>query len=196
MKHNNKYQVIIVLLLIVMIGTSFTQVSSSKNLSFINKQGEIPIDGQILFSPLYGTTTYLIDSMGAVNHTWSSSYTPGAAVYWLGDGTILRTIRTVISGGGSGGGIQKVNRGTSRSNTSGVVGVSWEKNQGKWRARVEVENKKKHLGMFTCKIEAARAVNEKWIELGWSEKGRKLNDLEAIECDCDKYKLQIDKITE
>ncbi|KYK29091.1 hypothetical protein AYK20_00770 [Thermoplasmatales archaeon SG8-52-1] len=91
-----------------MIISSFTQVISSKNLSFIDKQGVIPVDGQILFPPLYGTTTYLIDSTGSVNHTWTSSYTPGAAAYWLGDGTILRTIRTVVSGGGSGGGVQKV----------------------------------------------------------------------------------------
>jgi hypothetical protein len=68
-----------------------------------------PIDGQILFCPLYGATTYLVKSSGTVNHTWTSSYTPGAATYWLGDGTILRTIRVGFSGGGgAGGGIQKV----------------------------------------------------------------------------------------
>ena len=107
MKHNNKYLVIIILLLLVMIGTS-TQVSSYNAFSSLNEFGGMTIDGQILFPPLYSSTTYIIDSNGSVNHSWSSSYTPGAAVYWLGDGTILRTIRTVISGGGSGGGVQKV----------------------------------------------------------------------------------------
>ncbi len=60
------------------------------------------INGQILFAPYYGTTTYLIDSTGAINHTWSSAYRPFTEAYWLGNGTILRPI---ISGGG---GIQKI----------------------------------------------------------------------------------------
>ncbi len=108
MKYNNKNQVIIFLLALLMIGTSFTQMSSSNTLFSLDELGERTINGQILFPPLYSTTTYLIDSTGTENHTWTSSYTPGAAAYWLGEGTILRTIRTVISGGGSGGGIQKV----------------------------------------------------------------------------------------
>jgi hypothetical protein len=89
-------------------GTCFTSVSLSKNLNFDNGLGTKVIDGQILFCPLYGTTTYLIHPSGDVNHTWSSSYTPGAMTYWLGNGTILRTIRTHFAGGGTGGGIQKV----------------------------------------------------------------------------------------
>jgi hypothetical protein len=45
-----------------------------------------------------------------LNRSWASSYFPGVAVWWLGDGTILRTIRTGSGGGygGSGGGVQKV----------------------------------------------------------------------------------------
>ncbi|KYK24203.1 hypothetical protein AYK24_06425 [Thermoplasmatales archaeon SG8-52-4] len=108
MKQNNKMQILVFLIFLFMILSSFTQVISSKNIYFKDNQGLIPDDGQILFPPLYGYTTYLIDKTGSVNHTWTSSYTPGASAYWLGEGTILRTIRTVISGGGSGGGIQKV----------------------------------------------------------------------------------------
>ena len=108
MKQNNKFKILIFLIFFCMIGSSFTYVISSKNLPSIDKQEFIPIDGQILFPPLYGTTTYLIDGTKTLNHTWTSDFTPGAAVYWLGDGTILRTIRTVISGGGSGGGVQKM----------------------------------------------------------------------------------------
>jgi hypothetical protein len=91
-----------------LIGTYFTPVLLSKNISSMDEQRGRMINGQILFPPLYGTKTYLIETTGAINHTWSSSYTPGAAVYWLGDGTIMRTIRTVVGGGGSGGGVQKV----------------------------------------------------------------------------------------
>jgi hypothetical protein len=68
------------------------------------------IDGQILYAPMWSTTTYLIDSTGTVNHSWSSSFFPGVAVWWLGDGTILRTIRVGVGpgGGGAGGGVQKI----------------------------------------------------------------------------------------
>ncbi|HWR27615.1 MAG TPA: aryl-sulfate sulfotransferase, partial [Candidatus Thermoplasmatota archaeon] len=85
-----------------MIGTTFTPVSISKNISSKEEQNGRTIDGQILFAPYYGTTTYLIDSTGAINHTWSSAYRPFTEAYWLGNGTILRPI---ISGGG---GIQKI----------------------------------------------------------------------------------------
>jgi hypothetical protein len=58
---------------------------------------------------MYSTNTYLIDSTGTVNHTWSSNYFPGETVRWLGDGTILRTIKTEAPGyGGAGGGVQRV----------------------------------------------------------------------------------------
>jgi len=54
-------------------------------------------------------TTYLIDRNGNVNHTWQSMFFPGCAVWWLGDGTILRTIRTGDpGGGGAGGGVQEI----------------------------------------------------------------------------------------
>jgi hypothetical protein len=100
-------------------------MSSSKNVSPIGKQGGRTINGQILFSPLYGTTTYLIDNTGTINHTWSSSYTPGAATYWVGNNTIMRTIRAGFSSqGGAGGGVQKVTWGGTitwdfRYNTNG-----------------------------------------------------------------------------
>jgi Arylsulfotransferase (ASST) len=111
-----------VLVGLLLIGSIFTSssIASSINTSQNSLQSNIPehqvaestnmIDGQILFAPIFSTTTYLIDRTGAVNHTWSSSYLPGQAVYWLGDGTILRTIRAGVGPGqgGAGGGIQKV----------------------------------------------------------------------------------------
>jgi hypothetical protein len=72
------------------------------NLNYNNERQGRTLNGQILFSPYYSTTTYLINDTGAVNHTWSSSYRPFTEAYWLGNGTILRPI---ISGGG---GIQKI----------------------------------------------------------------------------------------
>lgn len=76
---------------------------------------------------------------------------------------------------------QQVNRPAQRNNVSGVMGVHWSKVVGKWRVEVNM----KSLGYFSCKAEAARVANEKWSELGWDKLGRKLHDLEAIECDCE-----------
>ncbi len=84
-------------------------------------------EGQILYSPMYNTITYLRESNWILNHTWSSSYFPGVAVWWLGEGTILRTIRVGPNPiGGAGGGVQKVEwDGTVvwdfRYNTNGVL---------------------------------------------------------------------------
>ena len=91
------------------------------------------------------------------------------------------------------GRIQGVNRGMQRNNKCGVVGVGWNKKTRKWRAYVKIESKHKHLGLFTCKLEAARVVNAKWIELSWIEKGRKLNDLSQISCDCSKCSARNDR---
>lgn len=82
------------------------------------------------------------------------------------------------------GNIQQINRPKQRNNTSGVAGVHLYKPSGKWVARVPIEGKRKNLGYYTCKIEAARAVRDKWIELEWNKLGRELPDLESISCDC------------
>jgi hypothetical protein len=109
MKHNIISKVIIFFMIIILIGACFTSFSLSKNLSENVEREERTINGQILFSPLYGTTTYLIDDTGTIKHTWSSSYTPGASTCWLGNGSILWTIRTGFShGSGEGGGVQKI----------------------------------------------------------------------------------------
>jgi hypothetical protein len=73
-----------------------------------NKQKLGIIEGNILFSPMQSTKTYLIDCNGQINHTWSSNYLPGEAAYLLDDGTLLRTIKLSLSGGGAGGGVQKI----------------------------------------------------------------------------------------
>ena len=77
----------------------------------VSTSPQLPFDleGQILFAPMDSRTSYLIDRAGNVNHTWTSSYLPGEAIRWLGDGTILRTEKFGASGaGGSGGGVQKI----------------------------------------------------------------------------------------
>jgi hypothetical protein len=102
MNQHEKSHIIIFLILLILIGTSFNTILSSKNISSVGEQGGRTIDGRILFAPYYSKTTYLLDRDGTINHTWPSTYQPFTEAYWLGDGTILRPI---LSGGG---GIQKI----------------------------------------------------------------------------------------
>jgi hypothetical protein len=107
--YNKFYTVGIISIIFLLLGTFFAPTFAQ---TAEQKLPEVTttLDGQILFAPMDTTTTYLIDNTGAVNHTWSSNYLPGVAVHWLGNGTILRTIRvgTGPGTGGAGGGVQKV----------------------------------------------------------------------------------------
>lgn len=80
--------------------------------------------------------------------------------------------------------IQQVNSPKQRNNASGVAGMSWDKSTKKWKVQVLIENKRKYLGLFTCKIKAACVVRDKWVELNWDKLGRKLPDLNKIQCEC------------
>jgi len=101
MKHNKKSKTFIFLTFFITIGISITQVSLSKNLFTMDKIEENAFDGQILFSPFFSTTTYLIDNTSTINHTWSSTHRPFTEAYMLDDGGIMRPILT-------GNGVQKI----------------------------------------------------------------------------------------
>jgi hypothetical protein len=125
-KLSTEIRLMVFFILFLLLSTS-VPLSSSQQIT----QNPLPMnfsEGQFLYSPMWTTTTYLRYPDGSLNHSWSSSYFPGVAVWWLGDGTILRTIRTGSGGGtgGSGGGVQKVEwDGTIvwdfRYNTGGVL---------------------------------------------------------------------------
>ncbi len=70
------------------------------------KTPSLPFDsnneGHFLYSPIYGTTTYLINETGVVNHTWQSDHYPNLDSYMLDNGSIL----LAISSGN--GGVQKI----------------------------------------------------------------------------------------
>jgi len=61
---------------------------------------------------------------------------------------------------------QSANTGMSKANTSGVKGVSFLKDKGKWRASMNVDGKKTNLGTFATIQEAtaARKAAEKVID--------------------------------
>jgi len=52
-----------------------------------------------------------------------------------------------------------------KDNTSGLIGVGWNKHVKKWRARIAKDKKKIFLGYFNDKEEAGRAVDKKALEL-------------------------------
>jgi hypothetical protein len=54
----------------------------------------------------------------------------------------------------------RFNRGPQRNNTSGIKGVSWNKETGKWQAFIGVNGKQTHLGLFVDKLDAAAAYAE------------------------------------
>ncbi|MDD3877086.1 MAG: aryl-sulfate sulfotransferase [Bacteroidales bacterium] len=75
------------------------------------QQGVNDQPGYVLFAPIGYTKTYLIDKCGYEVHSWNSAYKPGNSVYFLTDGSLLRTGNTqnaAFSGGGKGGIIEKI----------------------------------------------------------------------------------------
>jgi HNH endonuclease/AP2 domain len=57
------------------------------------------------------------------------------------------------------------NRGLNTNNKSGYKGVTWSKESNKWVAGLTLNKKKYHLGYFADKHDAAKAYNEKALEL-------------------------------
>ena len=52
------------------------------------------------------------------------------------------------------------NQKLSKRSSTGFKGVSWKKSHEKFCANIKIGKKQIHLGLFACKIEAARAYNE------------------------------------
>lgn len=62
------------------------------------------------------------------------------------------------------------NRRKPSTNTSGVVGVSWNNQRNKWHSQISGNNgKRKHLGYFTTIEEAAEARKQAEIDYGYHE---------------------------
>lgn len=51
-----------------------------------------------------------------------------------------------------------LNRGVPSNNTSGVKGVYWHRRDRKWRAQIRINSKKKYIGSYRDKQDAALAV--------------------------------------
>lgn len=62
------------------------------------------------------------------------------------------------------------------NNTSGYVGVSWSKPTSKWLARIRVDGKSVHLGVFKSKIKAVAARRKAEIHFA----AQKIQQLESL----------------
>lgn len=58
-----------------------------------------------------------------------------------------------------------IEMGLKSNNSSGFKGVSFHKAAKKWSAYVNLNKKRHYLGLFNCPIEAAKAYDEKALEL-------------------------------
>lgn len=56
-----------------------------------------------------------------------------------------------------------------KNNTSGIIGVSWNKKTGKWTAQIKVNRRTVHLGSFPNIEEAAKARKFAESRLGFHE---------------------------
>ena len=97
-----------IILIILLLATAYIPIFNTQKVNFFQDPLSIIDEDMILFVPMQSSTTYLIDKNGTVAHTWSSEYLPGESVYLLEDGSILYTIKLSVSGGGAGGGVQKI----------------------------------------------------------------------------------------
>jgi len=62
-----------------------------------------------------------------------------------------------------------MNQSMPNTNTSGFVGVYWNKRRGKWYSQIRVYGKLIHLGYFTDKDDAIKARKEADIKYGYHE---------------------------
>ncbi|HVQ00352.1 MAG TPA: aryl-sulfate sulfotransferase, partial [Candidatus Thermoplasmatota archaeon] len=102
--NHKKYTQIIVLTTVVLFTVNiFNSGAVSQNQE--NLMPTLPPDskgGHFLYSPIYGTTTYLINETGAIDHTWQSAYTPNLDSYMADNGSVTLAIST------GRGGFQKI----------------------------------------------------------------------------------------
>ncbi len=91
-------------LLLLLLGPQEAPTTPQRGLR-IHEDGAFP--GYTLFAPLQTGSTFLIDMEGSVVHEWKTPYGPGASVYLLGNGHLLRCTRVDDNprfwGGGIGG---------------------------------------------------------------------------------------------
>jgi len=80
--------------------------------------------------------------------------------------------------------VQNANRGISKRNTSGYIGITFIKNKNMWKATISIKNKVKFIGMYKNKIEAAKARDTYIVE---NNLPHKLNGI--LKCELQNIKI-------
>jgi len=62
-----------------------------------------------------------------------------------------------------------------RNNTSGVMGVGWRNDMAKWAANIQIEGRRKHLGLFEDKSDAIAARSEAEAQYNFHENHGRLS---------------------
>ena len=83
----------ILLLFLALLLPGFMQADEGdQTVGWFHRQADT-FGGYSFFAPGRSSTTYLVDGVGRVVHSWPSSFNPGNAAYLLPGGEILRTAR-------------------------------------------------------------------------------------------------------
>ncbi len=105
-----RYLVSILLLLPIVPGFLFAD-EGDQTVGWFHRQVDT-FGGYSFFAPGRSSTTYLVDGIGRVVHSWPSSFNPGNAAYLLPGGQILRAARIPgnlpLSAGGVGGRVERI----------------------------------------------------------------------------------------
>jgi hypothetical protein len=103
-----KNRTIVISIILLLFSSCFLPLSITQK---VNEKYDFPTkigEGLILYAPMQSKIAYLIHLNGAVNHTWTSEYRPGEAVYLMEDNSVLYAIKLTYLFGGAGGGIQRI----------------------------------------------------------------------------------------
>jgi hypothetical protein len=93
MNQKNYVKIVVLITAALFTTTLFNSGALSHNIK--NLMSPLPLnreEGHILYSPMYDTTTYLINETGVVNHTWHSNYGATLESYMVDNGSIIRSI--------------------------------------------------------------------------------------------------------
>ena len=100
-----------ILLLLLLVPGFLSADEGNQTVGWFQRQLDT-FGGYSFFAPGRSSTTYLVDGIGRVVHSWPSSFNPGNAAYLLPGGQILRAARIPgnmpLSAGGVGGRVERI----------------------------------------------------------------------------------------
>jgi hypothetical protein len=90
--NNKKLNVLLLIIIIILLSINLTMATPSikcnrnKSTYLIDETNDL-----VLYCPMYGKDTFLINKNGEIINSWTSNYSPDYSVYSYGNGKIIRT---------------------------------------------------------------------------------------------------------